>query len=108
MPGGNHGTDAGTDRGLSVKSRPEVKKPRQYRVIMFNDDYTTRDFVVDMLVGVFKKPVAEATVIMMDVHRKGRGVVGVYSYDIAMSRVNRVHTLAREAGFPFRCDVEEA
>jgi len=108
MPGGKNEPDAGLDPGLSLKSRPEVRKPRQYRVIMFNDDYTTRDFVVDVLVGVFHKPVAEATVIMMDVHRKGSGVVGVYTYDIAVTRVNRVHDMAREAGFPFRCDIEEA
>jgi ATP-dependent Clp protease adaptor protein ClpS len=78
-----------------------------YRVILFNDDYTTMDFVVEILVSVFGKPAAEATRIMLDVHKKGRGVCGVYTRDIAQTKVTRVHQLARKNQFPLRCSFEE-
>lgn len=93
---------------ILTDTRRELREPRMYRVIMYNDDYTTRDFVVEVLVSVFGKEPIEAARIMMDVHKKGSGVVGVYTYDVAATRVSRVHQMAREAGFPFRCGIEEA
>lgn len=79
-----------------------------YRVILHNDHYTTMDFVVEVLISVFHKPAAEATRIMLDVHRKGKGICGVYTYDIASSKVSLVHSMAKEREFPLRCSMEEA
>ncbi len=78
-----------------------------YRVILHNDHYTTMDFVVDVLVKVFHKPSVEATKIMLDVHRRGRGVCGVYTYDIAVTKVTRVQAMAKMREFPLRCTIEE-
>jgi ATP-dependent Clp protease adaptor protein ClpS len=78
-----------------------------YRVILYNDDYTSMDFVVEILMTVFNKAAAEATKIMLDVHKKGTGVCGVYTYDIAVSKVNRVHREAQTHEFPLRCGYEE-
>lgn len=79
-----------------------------YRVILHNDHYTTMDFVVEVLISVFHKPAAEATRIMLDVHRKGKGICGVYTYDIASSKVSLVHSMAKDREFPLRCSMEEA
>lgn len=78
-----------------------------YRVILHNDHYTTMDFVVEVLISVFHKPAAEATRIMLDVHRKGKGICGVYTYDIASSKVSLVHSMAKDREFPLRCSMEE-
>lgn len=84
----------------------EVKEPRQSMVIMHNDDYTTMEFVVQVLVEVFHKGIPEARKIMMSVHEKGRGICGVYPVEIAETKVAIVHGRAREAGFPLRCTLE--
>ncbi len=86
----------------------EVKEPDMYNVILHNDDYTTREFVVEVLQVVFHKPAIEATRIMLDVHKKGRGVVGVYTWDIAQTKVALVHRLAKEQEFPLTCTIEAA
>jgi ATP-dependent Clp protease adaptor protein ClpS len=85
----------------------EVREPRMYRVLLHNDDYTTMDFVVEILIGVFHKSAADATRIMLDVHKKGIGTCGVYTYDIASSRAAMVHELARKREFPLKCTIEE-
>ena len=103
MPDGPEGlSEPGT--GLDQ----EIREPKMYRVILHNDDYTTMDFVVEVLIGIFHKPAADATRIMIDVHRKGKGVCGVYTYDIASTRVMLVHQLARKREFPLKCSLEEA
>ena len=76
------------------------KKPKMYRVILLNDDYTTMDFVVEILMSVFHKDPFEATQIMLDVHQRGKGIVGVYTYDIAKTKVTQVEQLAKEKEFP--------
>lgn len=76
------------------------KKPKMYRVILLNDDYTTMDFVVDILISVFHKDPLEATQIMLDVHQKGKGIVGIYTYDIAKTRITQVEQLSKEKEFP--------
>jgi len=86
----------------------EIREPKMYRVLLHNDDYTTMDFVIEVLVSVFHKPAAEATRIMLDVHKKGIGICGVYTYDIAQSRVALVHQLARRSEFPLKCSIDEA
>jgi ATP-dependent Clp protease adaptor protein ClpS len=91
-----------------VQQKPRLKEPKLYRVILHNDHYTTMDFVVKVIVTVFHKPAAEATKIMLDVHKKGRGVVGVYTFDIAATKVSQVHEMARQNEFPLRASCEEA
>ena len=87
--------------------KEDIKKPQRYKVILHNDDYTTMDFVVDIIVNVFKKPLDEAAVIMFSIHEKGSGVCGLYPHEIAEIRVNQTIYLAREAGFPLLCTMEK-
>ena len=90
-----------------VQQKPRLQEPKLFRVVLHNDHYTTMDFVVKVIVSVFHKPAAQATKIMLDVHRKGHGVVGVYTWDIASTRVSRVHEMARKSEFPLRASCEE-
>jgi ATP-dependent Clp protease adaptor protein ClpS len=85
----------------------ELKEPEMYRVILHNDHYTTMDFVVEVIIKVFNKSVLEATNIMLDVHRNGRGVAGVFSYDIASTKCAQVVRMARSKEFPLKCTVEK-
>ncbi|MBN2345651.1 MAG: ATP-dependent Clp protease adaptor ClpS [Candidatus Aminicenantes bacterium] len=98
----------GSDSEQQLQERTELRPPRMYRVILHNDHYTTMEFVVDILVKVFHKPAPEARRIMLDIHRRGSGSCGVYSYDIARTKVSRVLALARKHEFPLRCTYEEA
>ncbi len=91
-----------------VRSDQELREPKQYRVILHNDDYTTMDFVIEVLVTVFHKPTAEATKIMLDVHKKGKGICGVYTYDIAATKAAQVHQMASMREYPLKCSLEEA
>lgn len=95
-----------SDVGVSSKQQEEVKEPSLYRVILLNDDYTTMEFVVEVLVTVFNKPYDEATRIMLKVHREGAGICGVYTFEVAETKVETVHRLAREKGFPLKCTME--
>lgn len=90
------------------KEKVKVKKPRQYKVVMHNDDFTTMEFVVDILITVFKKDINTSNKIMMDVHKVGRGIVGIYPYDIAATKVAISLGMAKEEGFPFNITIEEA
>lgn len=85
----------------------KIKKPKLYQVLMHNDDYTTMEFVVEILVAIFNKQPAEATRIMLDVHKSGIGIAGVYSYDIATTKVVQAESLAEEKGFPLRLSLRE-
>ncbi len=78
----------------------EFKKPKMYKVILLNDDYTTMDFVVEVLVAVFRKSPTEATQIMLDVHQKGKGIVGAYTYDIACTKIAQVEEMSVKRDFP--------
>jgi ATP-dependent Clp protease adaptor protein ClpS len=91
-----------------VKNDQEIREPKMYRVILHNDDYTTMDFVIEVLISIFHKPAADATRIMIDVHKKGKGICGVYTYDVAATRVVRVQQMARKREFPLKCTLEEA
>jgi ATP-dependent Clp protease adaptor protein ClpS len=93
---------------VKEKSSDKVKEPRQYHVIMFNDDFTTMEFVVSVLVDIFHKDQVTAHAIMMNVHKKGQAVVGKYPYDIAATKVDAALSRARDHGYPFRMTVEEA
>lgn len=96
------------DESTLTKSAEKFKEPEQFKVLIYNDDYTPMDFVVDIIVTVFQKSSVEATRIMLDVHRKGRGVLGVYTWDVAASKVERVHREARAEGYPLRAGMEPA
>jgi ATP-dependent Clp protease adaptor protein ClpS len=85
----------------------KTKKPKMYKVLIHNDDYTTMEFVVEVLVKIFKRQVVEATQIMYDVHRKGVGVAGIYSYDIAATKTAQAMAMAESSGFPLKFSMEE-
>ncbi len=96
------------DGELLEEVEKELKEPDMYKVVLHNDDYTTKEFVVEVLQTVFHKPAIEATKIMMDVHKRGKGVVGVYTWDIAQTKVAQVHQMAKEREYPLKCSVEPA
>ena len=100
--------DPDYDEAIKLKTKPKIDTPKMYRVILHNDHYTTMEFVVEVLIKVFHKPVTDATQIMLDVHRKGRGQVGVFTRDIAITKVDQVQYLARQREFPLLCTYEEA
>ncbi len=104
-----HGTDNDAGVITDVLPRPErkLKKPKLYKVLLHNDDYTTMEFVVFILQGIFRRSEAEAVEIMLHVHRNGIGVAGVYIREIAETRVAQVDALAREHEFPLLCTMEE-
>jgi len=98
----------GMDGDLQIKDQTELQPPQMFRVILHNDHFTTMEFVVDILEKIFHKTAREATHIMLDVHRGGSGICGVYSYDIARTKVSQVQALARAQEFPLKCTFEEA
>jgi ATP-dependent Clp protease adaptor protein ClpS len=102
--------DRKPEAGGEVLEKPsaQTRRPRLYHVLLYNDDYTTMEFVVHVLESVFQKAPAEAYRIMMDVHRSGKGVCGAYPYEVAETKVATVHEMARAEDFPLRAGVEEA
>jgi ATP-dependent Clp protease adaptor protein ClpS len=101
-------TDRKTGEELLEKTRPKTRKPSLFKVILHNDDYTTMQFVIDILEGIFHHAPADAFRIMMQVHREGQGICGSYTYEVAETKVAEVHDQARENGFPLRASMEEA
>jgi len=105
----NPSGDNGTRHGLTVEeSRPKLKRPPLYRVILVNDDYTPMEFVVDVLQSIFGMERTRATRVMLEVHTKGKGVCGVFTYEIAETKVAQVMTVARQQQHPLLCTMEEA
>jgi ATP-dependent Clp protease adaptor protein ClpS len=94
----------------AIKDRAEIKnqEPKLYNVVLLNDDYTTMEFVLHILETLFQKSPAEAFRIMMHVHRNGRGLAGVYTWEVAETKADKVAVMASEAGFPLRATIEEA
>jgi ATP-dependent Clp protease adaptor protein ClpS len=88
------------------ETREDVTEPPLYRVLLLNDDYTTMDFVVEILRTVFQKSIEDATRIMLSVHHSGAGVCGAYPFEIAETKVDTVHALAKDYGFPLKCTME--
>lgn len=97
-----------TDRSVMEKTKTQSVEPDLYAVLLLNDDYTTMEFVVQVLEAVFSKHPAEAFRIMMLVHTTGQGLCGVYPFDVAETKVATVHELAAEHGFPLRAAIERA
>jgi len=86
----------------------DLAEPTKYKVLLHNDDYTTMEFVVEILMGIFHKSLVEAEQIMLNIHRVGKAVCGTYTYDIAQTKVYQVKQLARKSGFPLLATLEEA
>jgi len=107
MSDDNKRNDDGNDTGTVVRTRPKTKKPSMYKVLMLNDDYTPMEFVVHVLERFFGKSREEATRIMLHVHQKGVGVCGVFTYEIAETKVNQVMDFARRHQHPLQCTLEK-
>lgn len=93
---------------LESNVEEDLEEPRMYKVLLHNDDYTTMEFVVEVLRKVFAKTPVEATRIMLNVHKSGIGVCGVFIEEVAETKVEMVHHLAKNNGFPLQCSMEEA
>ena len=97
-----------TGEKLQERVKTQQKEPEMYQVILLNDDYTTMEFVVNVLETVFQKSPAEAFQVMMHVHTAGRGLAGVYPWEVAETKVETVTSLAREEGYPLKAVTEKA
>jgi ATP-dependent Clp protease adaptor protein ClpS len=109
-PRGPNGPGGGDDEGrtgLVTKTRPKTKKPSLYKVLLLNDDYTPMEFVIHVLEKYFSKGREEATRIMLHVHQKGVGVCGVFTYEVAETKVTQVMDVARQNGHPLQCTMEK-
>lgn len=102
------GTRDQTDGAVKERSKDQTKEPPLYKVVLLNDDYSTMEFVIEVLESVFHKSPAEAYRIMMQVHLNGRGIAGVYPWEIAETKAQRVASMAQKAGYPLRATTEEA
>jgi len=99
--------DDGNGSGVALQTRTRTKRPAMYKVLMLNDDYTPMEFVVHVLEKYFTKTRQEATDIMLQVHRRGVGVCGVFTYEVAETKVNQVTEFARRNQHPLRCTLEK-
>jgi ATP-dependent Clp protease adaptor protein ClpS len=99
--------DENPTSGVAVQTRAKTKRPSMYKVLMLNDDYTPMEFVVHVLERFFSKTREEATQVMLHVHRRGVGVCGVYTYEVAETKVNQVTEFARRNQHPLRCTLEK-
>jgi len=103
---GDEGTDESGGDVVVQEGRPKLKEPPRYAVVLHNDDYTTMEFVLEVLRRYFHKKAEEAMQIMLKVHQQGKGVAGIYHLEIAETKVEQVHEHARSKGFPLRCSIE--
>lgn len=105
--GSGNGTDNGTGVGLATRTRPKTQKPSLYKVLMLNDDYTPMEFVVLTLQRFFRMSIEDATRVMLHVHQRGVGVCGIFTYEVAETKVNQVIDFAREHQHPLQCTMEK-
>lgn len=96
-----------TSESILSDIRDKTKEPSMYKVLMHNDDYTTMEFVVSVLISIFSKSLREAEGIMMKIHKEGLAVCGIYTYEIAETKVTEVHNLARNNGYPLKSTFEK-
>lgn len=97
------------DRGVVTERRQkiEIEEPPMYKVLLLNDDYTSMEFVVMVLETIFHKPLAKASQIMLNVHHQGKGVAGIYTREVADTKVALVHNMARKNQYPLKCSIEK-
>ena len=95
------------EESVTSDTEEDIKEPPMYKVLLHNDHYTTMEFVVEILMYVFHKPIEAATRIMLNVHKNGIGICGSYTYEVAETKVDTVHMLAKDRGFPLKCSMEE-
>lgn len=107
LSGSQDENEGGAERGVATKVRPKTKKPSMWRVLLMNDDYTPMEFVVTILMGIFNKTPEEATQIMLNVHQSGIGTCGVYTFEIAETKVAQVMDAAKRAQHPLQCTLEK-
>ena len=100
--------DGDTGIGVATRTRAKTKKPALYKVLMLNDDYTPMEFVVLVLQSFFRMSIEDATRVMLHVHQKGVGVCGIFSYEVAESKVSQVIDFARQNQHPLQCTLEKA
>lgn len=93
---------------VETRTANELREPKLYLVYMLNDDYTTWDFCLRIITGVFHKTLEEADKITQEIHTKGKGLCGIYSFEIAETKADTVQRQARKEGFPMRCSIEES
>ncbi len=107
---GGNGRPGGGDTatGVVTRTKPETKKPALYKVLMLNDDYTPMEFVVHVLQRFFKMGIEDATRVMLHVHQKGVGVCGVFTYEVAETKVTQVMDFAKQHQHPLQCTLEKA
>ena len=96
-----------TNTELELFEEVKIKHPKKYKVFILNDDYTSMEFVVDILITVFHKSYNQAENIMLEVHKKERGLCGVYTHEIAETKVMQVHRKAKDSGYPLKATMEE-
>lgn len=104
--GGGHNYDEESESGVATVEREKVKPPRRYKVLLHNDDYTTMEFVIYVLQKIFNKTQAEAERIMLKVHQEGVGICGIYTYEIAETKTQKVLKEAKAQGHPLLCSFE--
>ena len=102
----NNDNETGIVTRTKTKAAPKVAKPPLYRVLLHNDDYTTREFVVEVLKTIFHRAEQDAVQIMLHVHHNGVGVAGVYTYEVAETKVRTVETLAKQREYPLMLSIE--
>ena len=100
--------DGDSQTGVATKTKAKTKKPSQYKVLLLNDDYTPMEFVVVILKRFFRMDMEQATRVMLHVHQKGVGVCGIFSYEVAETKVNQVMDFAKENQHPLQCTLEKA
>ncbi|GJL97698.1 MAG: ATP-dependent Clp protease adapter protein ClpS [Hyphobacterium sp.] len=100
-------SDPDRETGVATRTRPKTQKPSLYRVVMLNDDFTPMEFVIEVLMRIFNKSPEEATQIMLHVHQNGVGICGVFTFEIAETKVAQVMDLARRAQHPLQCTMEK-
>jgi ATP-dependent Clp protease adaptor protein ClpS len=105
--GGDGGRGGGTGVGIATRTKPKTQKPSLYKVLMLNDDYTPMEFVVLTLQRFFKMTIEDATRVMLHVHQRGVGVCGIFTYEVAETKVNQVIDFAREHQHPLQCTMEK-
>jgi ATP-dependent Clp protease adaptor protein ClpS len=103
----NSSSGTGNCIDLENKNKDQIKKPKKWQVVLYNDDYTPMDFVVEILINVFRHDMISAYEIMMQVHNKGKGIAGLYSKEIAITKANKATDAANYLGFPFLAQAEE-